>query len=63
MTGQKIPSQEGKLYPAGVIDLLSRSPLRFAVGECCDAELAAGSFKMATAISGGDLRVWCSFHS
>ena len=46
----ELPTDEGKLYLASVIDLASRRLPGFAIGEHHDAELAAGSLKMAAAI-------------
>lgn len=58
----EIPTQEGKLYLASVIDLASRRLAGFAIGEHHDAELAAGALKMAAAIRGGDVK-GVVFHS
>jgi putative transposase len=52
----EIPTDEGKLYLASVIDLAARRIPGFAIGEHHDAELAAGALKMAAAIRGGDVR-------
>jgi putative transposase len=58
----EIPTVEGKLYLASVIDLASRRLPGFALGEHHDAELAAGALKMAAAIRGGDVK-GTVFHS
>jgi transposase InsO family protein len=52
----EIPTDEGKLYLASVIDLAARRIPGFAIGEHHDAELAAGALKMAAAVRGGDVR-------
>jgi putative transposase len=51
----EIPTDEGKLYLAIVIDLAARRIPGFAIGEHHDAELAAGALKMAAAVRGGDV--------
>ena len=51
----EIPTDEGKLYLASVLDLAARRIPGFAIGEHHDAELAAGALKMAAAIRGGDV--------
>jgi putative transposase len=58
----EIPTQEGKLYLASVLDLASRRVAGFSIGEHHDAELAAGALKMAAAIRGGDVK-GAVFHS
>jgi putative transposase len=58
----EIPTDEGKLYLATVIDLAARRVPGFAIGEHHDAELAAGALKMAAAVRGGDVR-GVIFHS
>ena len=58
----EIPTEEGKLYLASVLDLASRRLPGFAIGEHHDAELAAGALKMAAAVRGGDVR-GVIFHS
>jgi transposase InsO family protein len=58
----EIPTDEGKLYLASVLDMASRRIPGFALGEHHDAELAAGSLKMAGAIRGGDVK-GVIFHS
>jgi len=51
----EIPTGEGKLYLATVLDLASRRLPGFAIGEHHDAELAANALKMAAAVRGGDV--------
>jgi len=51
----EIPTAEGKLYLASVIDLAARRIPGFAIGEHHDAELASGALKMAAAVRGGDV--------
>jgi putative transposase len=51
----EIPTDEGKLYLAIVLDLAARRIPGFAIGEHHDAELAAGALKMAAAVRGGDV--------
>ncbi|MGH9920654.1 MAG: IS3 family transposase [Nitrososphaerales archaeon] len=58
----EIPTDEGKLYLASVLDLAARRIPGFAIDEHHDAELAAGALKMAAAIRGGDVR-GVIFHS
>jgi putative transposase len=58
----EIPTDEGKLYLATVIDLAARRVPGFALGEHHDAELATGALKMAAAVRGGDVR-GVIFHS
>ena len=58
----EIPTDEGQLYLASVIDLAARRIPGFALGEHHDAELAAGALKMAAAVRGGDVR-GVIFHS
>jgi putative transposase len=58
----EIPTGEGKLYLASVIDLASRRLPGFAIGEHHDAELAVGALKMAAAVRGGYVR-GVIFHS
>lgn len=58
----EIPTEEGKLYLASVLDLASRRIPGFALGEHHDAPLAAGALKMAGAVRGGDVR-GVIFHS
>ena len=58
----EIPTDEGKLYLASVLDLCSRRVPGFAIGEHHDAELAAAAVKMAAAVRGGDV-TGVIFHS
>ncbi|MGH9918810.1 MAG: IS3 family transposase [Nitrososphaerales archaeon] len=58
----EIPTDEGKLYLASVLDLAARRIPGFAMDEHHDAELATGALKMAAAIRGGDVR-GVIFHS
>lgn len=58
----EIPTDEGKLYLASVLDLAARRIPGFAIGEHHDAELAAGALLMAAAVRGGDVR-GVIFHS
>ena len=58
----EIPTDEGKLYLASVLDLASRRIPGFAIGEHHDAELASGALVMAAAVRGGDVR-GVIFHS
>ncbi len=51
--GTEIPTGEGKLYLASVMDMASRRVLGFAVGEHHDAQLACSALVMAVAIRGG----------
>jgi transposase InsO family protein len=51
--GTEIPTGEGKLYLASVMDMASRRLLGFAVGEHHDAALAYGALAMAVAVRGG----------
>ena len=51
----EIPTDEGKLYQATVIDLFSRRLLGYATGPHPDAVLAAHSIKMAVAARGGQV--------
>jgi transposase InsO family protein len=51
--GTEIPTGEGKLYLASVLDMASRRVLGFAVGEHHDARLAYGALAMAVAVRGG----------
>lgn len=50
----EVPTDEGKLYLASVLDLASRRIPGFAMGEHHDAELA-GALKTAAAVRGGDV--------
>ena len=49
----EIPTDEGKLYLATVIDLCSRRLLAAPTSEHPNAELAGDAIKMATAVRGG----------
>ncbi len=49
----EIPTDEGKLYLASVLDLCGRRLLACPMSDHPDAELACGAIKMATAVRGG----------
>ena len=49
----EIPTDEGKLYLATVLDLFSRKLLASPTSEHPDAELAGDAIKMAAAVRGG----------
>ena len=49
----EIPTDEGKLYLATVLDLFSRKLLASPTAEHADAELAGDAIKMAAAVRGG----------
>ena len=51
--GTEIPTGEGKLQLASVLDVASRRVLGFALSEHHDAELAYGALAMAVAVRGG----------
>ena len=51
----EIPTDEGKLYLATVLDLASRRLPGFAMGEHHDAPLAKAALCMAAAVRGGDV--------
>jgi putative transposase len=51
--GTEIPTGQGKLYLASVMDMASRRLLGFAVGEHHDAQLAYSALVMAAAVRGG----------
>jgi transposase InsO family protein len=51
--GTEVPTDEGKLYLASVLDMASRRILGFALGEHHDAQLAYGALAMAVAVRGG----------
>jgi putative transposase len=53
--GTEIPTDEGKLYLASVLDMASRRILGFALGEHHDAQLAYGALTMAVAVRGGQV--------
>jgi len=58
----EIPTDEGKLYLATVLDLASRRLPGFAIGEHHDAALAKAALCMAAAVRGGDV-VGVIFHT
>jgi len=58
----EIPTDEGKLYLASVLDLAARRIAGFAMSEHHDAELATGALLMAAAVRGGDV-AGVIFHS
>jgi putative transposase len=49
----EIPTDEGKLYFASVLDLHSRGLLASATSDHPDADLACDAIKMAAAVRGG----------
>lgn len=51
----EIPTGEGKLYLATVIDMCSRRIPGFALGEHHDSELAVAALTMAAAVRGGNI--------
>ena len=51
--GTELPTSQGKLYLASVLDMGSRRVVGFAIGEHHDAELAYGALAMAVAVRGG----------
>jgi len=53
--GTEIPTDEGKLYLASVLDMASRRILGFALGDHHDAQLAYGALAMAVAVRGGQV--------
>jgi transposase InsO family protein len=53
--GTEIPTDEGKLYLASVLDMASRRIVGFALGEHHDAQLAYGALAMAVAVRGGQV--------
>jgi transposase InsO family protein len=53
--GTEIPTGEGKLYLASVLDMASRRVLGFALSEHHDAQLAYGALAMAVAVRGGQV--------
>jgi len=53
--GTEIPTGEGKLYLASVMDMASRRVLGFALGEHHDAQLAYSALVMAAAVRGGQV--------
>ncbi len=60
----EIPTDEGKLYQATVIDLYSRKLLACPIGEHPDADLVCDAIKIAVAVRGGkDVIDGVIFHS
>ena len=53
----EIPTGEGKLYLATVIDLYSRRLLAAATSRRCDAELCEQAIKIAVAVRGGKSKI------
>jgi putative transposase len=53
--GTEIPTGEGKLYLASVLDMASRRILGFALGEHHDAQLAYSAMAMAVTVRGGQV--------
>jgi putative transposase len=53
--GTEIPTGQGKLYLASVMDMASRRVLGFALGEHHDAQLAYSALVMAVAVRGGQV--------
>ena len=53
--GTEVPTGEGKLHLASVLDMASRRILGFALGEHHDAQLAYGALTMAVAVRGGQI--------
>jgi putative transposase len=53
--GTELPTDEGKLYLASVLDVGSRRSVGFAIGEHHDTELAYAALAMAVAVRGGDV--------
>ena len=51
--GTEIPTGQGKLYLASVMNMASRRVLGFALGEHHDARLACSALVMAVAVRGG----------
>jgi putative transposase len=51
--GTEIPTEEGKLYLASILDMGSRRVLGFALSEHHDTQLAYGALAMAVAVRGG----------
>src|SRR5215204_3112061 len=58
----EVPTEEGKLYLATVLDLASRRLAGFALGEHHDSALAKAALCMAAAVRGGDV-AGVIFHS
>jgi len=53
--GTQIPTGQGKLYLASVLDMGSRRVVGFALGEHHDAQLAYAALAMAVAVRGGQV--------
>jgi transposase InsO family protein len=53
--GTEIPTAEGKLHLASVMDMASRRIVGFALSERHDAQLAYGALAMAVAVRGGQV--------
>jgi transposase InsO family protein len=53
--GTEIPTSQGKLFLASVLDIYSRRIVGFAVGEHHDAALAYSALAMAVTVRGGDV--------
>jgi transposase InsO family protein len=53
--GTELPTDEGKLYLASVLDVASHRVPGFAIGEHHDAELAYAALATAVAVRGGDV--------
>jgi putative transposase len=53
--GTEIPTGQGKLYLASVMDMASRRVLGYALGEHHDAQLAYSALVMAVAVRGGQV--------
>jgi transposase InsO family protein len=53
--GTEVPTDEGKLYLASVLDMASRRILGFTLGEHHDAQLAYGALTMAVTVRGGQV--------
>ena len=51
----EIPTDEGVLYLASILDLFSRRAVGYALGEHHDADLAAAAVQVAIAVRGGDV--------
>jgi putative transposase len=53
--GTELPTDEGKLYLASVLDVASHRVVGFAIGEHHDAQLAYAALAMAVAVRGGQV--------
>ena len=51
----EVPTEEGTLYLASILDLNSRRAVGYALGEHHDADLAAAAVQVAIAVRGGDV--------